>query len=271
VQGWLALLQGNLVSPPARRKPRWRCRARGAAYGESYTLALLAQVRVELDDHAGTAECLAQFRTRLGGVSSPMFDFNVLLVEAYGALRQHDHDGCAAALHVALAIGRCHDYAGTLFWYPRMMASLCAFALEHHVEEEYAAALIRRRRLRAPAPIENWPWQVKIHARPLCRVRERRRARFDGRRSVPLELLKGADCAGRPRRSRRFADRRAVAPSDAGRRAEGARDHDPPAAQAAQVRRVGAGERSPRDLDAALVCGWQRWSTLARSSRCRAP
>lgn len=193
VQGWLELLQGNLVLARQHAEASVALAVRsGAAYGESYTLALLAQVRVELDDHAGTAECLAQFRTRLGGVSSPMFDFNVLLVEAYGALRRRDHSGCAAALRVALGIGRCRDYAGTLFWYPRMMASLCAFALEHHVEEEYAAALIRRRRLRAPAPIENWPWQVKIHTLGRFAVlASGDELRFDGKaQRKPLELLK---------------------------------------------------------------------------------
>lgn len=92
-----------------------------------------------------------------------MFDFNVALVEAYGAWRRRDRAGCATALREALPIGRCQGYVSTLFWYPRMMAQLCGFALEQHIGEEYVASLIRRRSLRAELPIENWPWPVRVY------------------------------------------------------------------------------------------------------------
>lgn len=200
VQGWLELLQGNLVLARQYAEASVALAVRsGAVYGESYTLLLLAQVLVELDDHAGAAECLARFRARLGGVNSPMFDFNVVLVEAYGALRRRDHDACAAALRVAFAVGRSHGYVSTLFWYPWMMARLCAFALEHHVEEEYAAALVNRRRLRAPAPIDNWPWPVKIHTLGRFAVfANGDEIRFGGKaQRKPLELLKALIALGR--------------------------------------------------------------------------
>jgi LuxR family transcriptional regulator, maltose regulon positive regulatory protein len=164
VQGWLELLQGNLVLARQHAEASVALAVlSGAPYGESFTLLLLAQVLAELDDHAGAAECLARFRARMGGVRSAMFDFNVALVEAYGAWRRRDHEGCTAALRTALGIGRSHGYVSTLFWYPRMMSSLCGFALERRIEEEYATLLIRRRRLRPMAPIENWPWLVKVY------------------------------------------------------------------------------------------------------------
>lgn len=56
MQGWFELLHGNLVLARQHADASVALAVRsGAAYGESYTLLLLAQVLVELDDHAGAA------------------------------------------------------------------------------------------------------------------------------------------------------------------------------------------------------------------------
>lgn len=46
----------------------------------------------------------------------------------------------------------------------RLMARLCAFALAHGIEPDYARRLIRQRCLKSPGvEVECWPWPVKIY------------------------------------------------------------------------------------------------------------
>lgn len=199
VKGWLALLEGNLLSARQEAEASLAFAVKsGAAYGESFTLLLLAEALVELKEFAQAERCITRFRDRLGGVHGPMLEFHALLVDAYGAWGRGDGVRCAAALRAALAIGRAHEYLGTLFWYPNMMARLCRFALEHDIEAEYVRMLIERRELSPDAPFEKWPWPVKIYTLGRFEVHANGEAlRFDGKvQRKPMELIKVLAASG---------------------------------------------------------------------------
>jgi len=72
-----------------------------------------------------------------------------------------------------------------------MMARLCARALEHNIENEYARMLIRRRQL--PPPVdsslsESWPWPVRIYALGRLKL-QIEDVPWAGARKLPRKLL----------------------------------------------------------------------------------
>jgi tetratricopeptide (TPR) repeat protein len=92
------------------------------------------------------------------------------LASLYGtwfSLEKGHGEDALIALREAFALAATQGYVNSPHWNPTMMAKLCAFALEHDVEPEYARVLIRRRNLVPPvdgAPSESWPWPVQIYA-----------------------------------------------------------------------------------------------------------
>jgi len=100
------------------------------------------------------------------GVSmkSGILCFQADLCEALFALDEGDHQRCAGALQRAFAMGAAQDYVNHNAFRPAVMARLCAFALAHDIELDYARRLIRRRRLKPPSvDLDCWPWPVRIY------------------------------------------------------------------------------------------------------------
>jgi LuxR family maltose regulon positive regulatory protein len=193
VKGWHALLIGNL--PLARQELETAnalAAQAGAYYTESYHILMLAEVLIELGEYALAEDWMARVRATLRDVRNFLFEFSALLVDAYGALAKRDDARCVAVLRAAFLIGRTHGYVTTLNWYGKMMSRLCAFALEHDIEVEYVRMLIRRRQLRPEAPLERWPWPVKIYTLERFEVRtDGEPLHFEGKaQRKPMELAK---------------------------------------------------------------------------------
>lgn len=90
--------------------------------------------------------------------------FQADLCEALFSLDEGDHERCAGALQRAFATGAAEDYVNHNAFRPAVMARLCAFALAHAIEPDYARRLIRRRCLKPPGiDVSCWPWPVKIY------------------------------------------------------------------------------------------------------------
>ncbi len=92
-------------------------------------------------------------------------EFACLLAKAEFDLDQRDEISIRKSLAEALALGESWSYFNTIFWRPRVMARLCAKALQLGTEEKYVQVLIRRRDLfpdEPPYDMENWPWLVQI-------------------------------------------------------------------------------------------------------------
>jgi len=155
-------------------------------------------VLVELREFSQADDRVAQFRSRFGRVPSPVFEFNALLVDAYAALAQGNDGRCAAALRKAFALGRTNAYVTTFNWYAKMMSRLCGFALEHDIEANYATMLIAKRRLTPDAPLESWPWPIKIYTLGRFEVRiDGEALRFEGKaQRKPMALVKALVALG---------------------------------------------------------------------------
>jgi LuxR family maltose regulon positive regulatory protein len=70
------------------------------------------------------------------------------------------------ALRGAMRLGRQQDFINFPEWRPQVMAKLCAKALEHGIETDYARYLIRTRHLVPDASLpgcEHWPWPLKLY------------------------------------------------------------------------------------------------------------
>jgi DNA-binding SARP family transcriptional activator len=199
VRGWLALLEGNNV---LARQEVETAAALGEQAGSIYTLSfnwtVLIEALIELGEHGEAEAYIARFGERFGGVEGAMLEFQRLLLEAYLALRQHDESRLASVLRTAFAIGRTHGYVATLCWYAPMMARLCAFALEHDIEPDYARMLVRRRRLAPDAPLECWPWPVKIRTLGRFEIaRDGEQLRSEGKaQHKPIALAKVLAASG---------------------------------------------------------------------------
>ena len=88
------------------------------------------------------------------------------MVEVYAYLQKGDQAKCHDRLREAFAIGRRHQFFGSLYcWFPKkVMTQLCTEALRAGIEVDYTQRLILRRRLLPEdLNVENWPWHVKIY------------------------------------------------------------------------------------------------------------
>lgn len=113
------------------------------------------------------------------------------LYGAWFALEQGDERQSRTLLREAFALAATQGYVNAPHWSPTMMARLCAMALEHDIEPEYARRLIRRRHLVPPTDgrvHESWPWRVQIHALGPLRLKIAGVIPTSARKS-PLKLL----------------------------------------------------------------------------------
>lgn len=81
------------------------------------------------------------------------------------ALHEGDSVSCVDHLQQALAIARAHGLRDHTWWCPREMAELYAVALEHGIETQYVAEMIRIRDITPPeraAVPQGWPMPVRV-------------------------------------------------------------------------------------------------------------
>ena len=194
--GWRALLQG-------RTRDAWHHVQVGVAVADRHEgpFAQVQQVigAAQVCHEMGATQEARRFVSQAQSYSQLLpnhyFRWPLLLTQS---LIEWEIGECAIAvetLRMAMEFGRTKRMFDTMWWRPDMMAKLCALALEHGIEIEYVAWLIKVRSLSPPMngmSTEAWPWPIKI------RTLGRFAVEFDGRPVTfgrktpkkPLELLK---------------------------------------------------------------------------------
>jgi DNA-binding SARP family transcriptional activator len=153
----------------------------------------------------GNTASAAEPAGRLYGLAranrSHLFEFTAILLDAQRALDENRETQAQELLAQAMAIGRKQRLLNIYCWLPRVMARLCAQALEAGIETEYVRALIRHRTL-PPSDdardLEVWPWPIKIYTlgRLLIFSNEESPV-FSGKaQGRPLELLQALIALG---------------------------------------------------------------------------
>ena len=168
LRGWLALLEADAAG--ARREAKTAL----ALATDTGVLALecLARIAVaqSLDDAGDRRARDAQLRAAEGlaeRARSDLLRYCAGLAAANAAREAGDEAAALQALRGTFALGREHGYQHAPWWQPAAVAELCALALGHGVEADYARSLVRARRVAprvAPLRLAGWPWPFRVRA-----------------------------------------------------------------------------------------------------------
>lgn len=166
----------------------------GMPWLECLARLALAQLLAESKDRRGSDAQLRAAQALVERLDSPLLRFALQLAMATAAL-EAEEEAVLAPLAAAFALGREYGFHHLPSWRPQALADLCALALRHGVEKEFAAAMVRARRLvpRAAALlIRDWPWPLRIRALGRFQLlRGTTPVEFSGKGpGRPMELLK---------------------------------------------------------------------------------
>lgn len=170
----------------------------GMTYIEGLGLLMLAHALVQLAKYEDALRATERARQLMEHTVLRHLTSECLLIEAYVALRQADETRCVKLLDAALLRAKETDYVFWYRWVPDVLPALCVKALSVGLQPDFVQDVIRRFRLSPPeAPIQHWPWPLKLTtfgqvliARGDVPVDLARRAR------KPLELLKAIIVCG---------------------------------------------------------------------------
>ena len=192
---WLALLRADL---PAAMEHLAHSEKLGSGLGLWFVDASLLHARSLIQIQTGNTENATEPAKRLHALAranhSHLFEFMALLLDAQRALDENRETQALDSLAQAMAIGRKQRLLNTYCWLPRVMARLCAKALETGIESDYVRMLIRHRAL-PPSDdardLEVWPWPIKIYTLGRLSIFSNEETlAFKGKvRGRPLELL----------------------------------------------------------------------------------
>jgi len=178
----------------------------GIPFPQALSHIALAQVFIiqrnypEASPHIVSARHINQY------IKSKFLEVMCLLLEAWLALEQDDEMECRSSLQAAFTLWKKQGFLNFPWWMPRIMACLCAKALEAGIEVEFVKGIIRKRGLLPPdiaaesnpqsairnLQLDNWPWPLKV--RMLGRfelVKDGEPIKFTGKvQQKPLALLK---------------------------------------------------------------------------------
>ena len=148
--------------------------------------------------HRGEIEAclsgLSEVKQAAHDIGANTVSYVAYLLHAQVALEQENLQDCLTQLRAGLALGRTYGFLNHGWWLPAIMSRLYALALEHDIEKDYVAKLIRLRKLlpAADAITDNWPWPLRIYTLGrFSLVKNDEPLIFSGKRQKkPLELLK---------------------------------------------------------------------------------
>jgi LuxR family maltose regulon positive regulatory protein len=162
------------------------------------TVALEAQARVLTGDLTGARACFNETLPMVAVLHADEMRDMIRMVDAYEAVFAWGPDA-RQLLEAAFAAPRMRQFYDSFDTNPRFGATMCALALAHDVESEFARRVIESNAY-APPPEAgvSWPWPVKIttlgrfdvscNGRPMAAPGKSPRK--------PLELLKALIAAG---------------------------------------------------------------------------
>ncbi|MDH5527531.1 MAG: hypothetical protein OEY97_09520 [Nitrospirota bacterium] len=166
LQAWHRLLAGDLPGAvTGAQKSREVNAAAGAPFPVAACHSLLAQTLPELDETGAAFEHLKQLGEIATDTGFPLLKYHHRLISAWFHLRAGRHDACHVEMRKAFSLGMRMGLAGMQPMRPEVMADLCAEALCHRIDPDYARKVISTCRLQPPgleATPENWPWPVRV-------------------------------------------------------------------------------------------------------------
>lgn len=137
---------------------------------------------------------LAQARRLARVMKSANLEFGCLYCLVLFALDRGKTGRAVPLLRRTLAIARQRGFVNRPMWTREVMTRLFRTALENNIEVEYVQQIIRKRRLTPPAAwlhLENWPWEVRVHALGRFSIAAQVPRRAAGKPPrKPLDLLK---------------------------------------------------------------------------------
>jgi len=143
---------------------------------------------------------LAQARRIARVMKSANLEFGFLYCLVLFALDRGKMAVAVPLLRKTLAIARSRGFVNRPMWTRDIMARLFRTALENDIEVEYVQSVIRKRKLmpsEAWTHLENWPWEVRIHALGRFSTVAQLPRRATGKPPrKPLDLLKLLIAAG---------------------------------------------------------------------------
>jgi LuxR family transcriptional regulator, maltose regulon positive regulatory protein len=167
-RGWFALLQGDVASALVHLEQALEAAERtGIVFGEAQAHYGLAQVLHAADERTRASHHLAEAKRLSALVRSDVMDVMCCLAESQFALDANDLGRALESLRQGLGRARKFAYVTFPWWRPQVMARLCAVAIAHGIEAEYARTLVKRRGLAAPddgGSLDAWPFAVKVHS-----------------------------------------------------------------------------------------------------------
>jgi len=166
LHGWLASIEAD--ADGAQREARLAVALAvetGLPWLECLARCALARCVATATDRRG---CDAQLRAAEAIAAAQRSDwlaFCVQLAAAEAAAAQGDAAAVLDPLRAAMALGREHGFRHAPWWRARETAELCALALRHDIEVEYARGLVKERHLvprTPPLRVRSWPWPFRV-------------------------------------------------------------------------------------------------------------
>jgi len=163
-------------------------------YQQVMRLASVVEVFAEAGLHAETRAQAALAYDLVRGTCFAYWEAEIRVIEAYVERREGNVERCRALVK--------EGFSQAAYFHPnwtnaalsgRVLAAMCAEALDAGIEVAYVKSLIRRFRLEAPVTAsEAWPWRTKVHALGHYEVYlDEERLEFSGKvPKKPLMLLK---------------------------------------------------------------------------------
>lgn len=166
----------------------------GMIYLQVHEMATAAQVCAEAGLYPQTHEHAGMARQLIGNTCLGYWDAEFRIFEAYAEWREGRVDQCRSLLAQGFGLAaRMNPHWEHARLSKRVLAAMCAQALEAGTEAAYVRSLIQRFRLPPPEiGTEAWPWAVKILVLGRFELwRDGEQLRFSGKvPKKPLALLK---------------------------------------------------------------------------------
>ena len=195
--GWYALVQGDVEAAYSHVTLSLKgAQENGGLHPEALNLLAKAQVLFERGDYEEAESCVKASFPIVQRIQFPHNDFLYYVVKAYFAQKRGTTQEKLDTLRETFSCAKRHGITSTVYWWrPKVMALLCAKALESGIETEYVQKIIRKHHLQPDGEVprnEQWPWPVKVWTlRPFVIHVNDRPLEFSHKvPRKPLELLK---------------------------------------------------------------------------------
>ncbi len=196
LRAWLAMLDDDSALASSEAKSAMELAAEtGLPWLECLARVALGQLLAERDDRRGGEAQLRGAAMLAERLHSSLLSFAAQLTAAQAACTAGDEAVVLECLGGAFALGRENSLRYVPAWRAHAVAELCAVALRHGIEPEFARGLVRAHGLAPRVPpvrVPGWPWPFRIATLGRFELlRDGKPVEFSGKGpGRPVELLK---------------------------------------------------------------------------------